>query len=75
MIEDRLQMREIRSHVLFIPATPWILLHLPFSDVLLYALCPMPFLLATRLGSLQAESAIDEQDLTGNEIGIIGCHE
>jgi hypothetical protein len=29
----------------------------------------------TRLGSLQAESAIDKQDLTGNEIGIIGGHE
>jgi hypothetical protein len=40
-LEDRLQMREIRLHGLFIPATPWILLHFPLSDVLRYALCPL----------------------------------
>jgi hypothetical protein len=46
--ENRLRMPEIRLHGQFIPATPLILLHLPLSDILLYALCPLLYALFAR---------------------------
>jgi hypothetical protein len=45
--EDGLRVAEIGLQVWFVPATLKILLHLPPSDVLLYALSSRPFLPAT----------------------------